>query len=129
MTGSPSRTTTSRSGKKARSDLTVPEKKSIKVVEDSHDTAAASSYLALCINTTGLYKVCAEITVSKVASDAQLFLEMKRKYLEKRGRWTRYNLLVRPMTIEFIQVSNPGIQCVAAIPSDTSPTLVQVLEL
>lgn len=52
----------------------------------------------------GTYKVCSEIQVLKMVSDAQLFLEMKKRYFEKRGRWSRFNILVKQTTVEFIQV-------------------------
>jgi hypothetical protein len=60
-------------------------------------------YLALCINTGGMYKKLAEIDVSSTTSDAALFLEMKTRYERTRGWWSRFNWLVRPMTIEFIE--------------------------
>ena len=37
-------------------------------------------------------------------SDAEVFLKMKKQYLEKRGRLSRFNYLVKPITVEFIQV-------------------------
>jgi hypothetical protein len=39
-----------------------------------------------------------------IRSDAELFLEMKTRYLKRHGWWSRSNFLVKPTTIEFIQV-------------------------
>jgi len=64
----------------------------------------SNSFLALCINTDGAYKVCSEIRVGKATSDASLFLDMKRQSLAKRGRWSKFNYFVRPTTLEYIQV-------------------------
>jgi hypothetical protein len=84
-------------------------------------------FLALCINTTGDYKVCSEIPMSNITSDAQLFLEMKRRYLAKRGSWSRMNIFVKPMTIEFIQVRTPSPWCGSRL--NMMIQSVQVLEL
>lgn len=69
--------------------------------------AGIQRFLALCINTIGDYKVCSEIPMLKITSDAQLFLEMKKRYLAKRGSWSHMNIFVKPMTVEFIQVYIP----------------------
>jgi hypothetical protein len=77
----------------------------------SKQVADVQMYLALCINTGGMYKKLAEIDVSSTTSDAALFLEMKTRYERTRGWWSRFNWLVRPMTIEFIEVRSPCSYC------------------
>jgi hypothetical protein len=76
-------------------------------------TVEAQSFLALCVNTRGIYKVCSEISVPKMASDAQVFLDMKTRYLATRGYRSRLNFLMKPTTIEFIKVNalhpNPSV--------------------
>jgi hypothetical protein len=62
-------------------------------------------HLALCVNTGGIYKTLAEINTTSISSDARLFLMMKEEYLKKRGLRSRFKFLIKPMTIEFVQVS------------------------
>jgi hypothetical protein len=62
-------------------------------------------YLALCINTGEFKKSLAEIEVSKIASDGQLFELMKAKYREVRGFRARFSFLIKPVTIRFVHVS------------------------
>ena len=73
------------------------------------------SFLALCINSRGAYKVCSEIPIAKVASDAQLFLDMKSRYIKERGIWSRFNVFVKPNTVEFIEVSSPHLNMPASV--------------
>lgn len=60
-------------------------------------------YLALCVNTGGIYKTLAEINTTKMASDAEVFQSMKAAYVQTRGRLSRFWFLVKPVTVEFIQ--------------------------
>lgn len=62
----------------------------------------------------------------QITSDAELFLEMKKHYLEKRGRWSRFNYLVKPKTVEFIQASNSPSYSTVAV--DNKLSLVHTLE-
>jgi hypothetical protein len=103
--------TTQKSGQKARKDLALLQSGIDDQLVTTNGAAAAQSFLALCVNTSGVYKVCSEIPIYEMSSDAQLFLEMKRRYQEKRGRWSRFNFLVKPSTIEFIQVRKRSIFC------------------
>ncbi|KAF1948353.1 hypothetical protein CC80DRAFT_431768 [Byssothecium circinans] len=60
-------------------------------------------FLALCVNIGGIYKTLAEIDMTRITSDAALFLEMKKEYLKKRGRRSRFEFLIKPKTVEFVQ--------------------------
>jgi hypothetical protein len=62
-------------------------------------------YLALCVNIGGIYKTLAEINTTSITSDARLFLGLKEEYLKKRGLRSRFRFLVKPTTVEFVQVS------------------------
>ncbi|KAK1751287.1 hypothetical protein QBC47DRAFT_434159 [Echria macrotheca] len=60
-------------------------------------------FLALCINAGGRYKKLAELDVSAIHSDAEAFLHMKKAYHQYRGLRSRLTLLLRPVSIEFVQ--------------------------
>ncbi|QBZ61174.1 hypothetical protein PoMZ_08120 [Pyricularia oryzae] len=62
-------------------------------------------YLALCVNTGGIYKTLAEINTTRMASDAEVFQNMKAAYVQTRGRLSRFWFLVKPVTVEYIQAS------------------------
>lgn len=72
--------------------------------QDAQGLSPTDSFLAFCINSCDTYKVCSEIPMLPIRSDAELFLEMKTRYLKYRGWWSRFNVVVKPTTIEFIQV-------------------------
>jgi hypothetical protein len=93
-----------KSAKKSRDNRAPPIECQITDEGTPDGIVATQSFLAFCINTRGIYKVCSEIPISKLASDAQLFLEMKKRYISTRGYWSRFNFLVKHTTIEFIQV-------------------------
>jgi hypothetical protein len=59
---------------------------------------------------------------------SHLFLEMKKRYFETRGRWSRFNVLVKPMTVEFIQVCEASSIWGPEVIAD-DPLAVQILEL
>jgi len=60
--------------------------------------------LALCVNSGGIYKTLAELDMTDVNSDAEAFLLMKKAYLLNRGLRSRLKLLLKPVTVEFVQV-------------------------
>ncbi|KAF1840159.1 uncharacterized protein K460DRAFT_410760 [Cucurbitaria berberidis CBS 394.84] len=62
-------------------------------------TADGQRFFALCINTGG-HKKLSEIPLANIKSDEQLFLEMKKRYREVRGHWSRINFLVKPKTFK-----------------------------
>jgi hypothetical protein len=61
-------------------------------------------FLALCVNTGAIYKTLAEIETSSLRSDAVAFSLLKKEYLRIRGLYSMFSFLVKPITIEFIQV-------------------------
>jgi hypothetical protein len=63
-------------------------------------------YLALCVNTGAIYKILAEIETSSLNSDANAFSKLKDAYLKARGLRSRLGFLIKPRTIEFVQVSH-----------------------
>lgn len=81
---------------------------------DEHAVASSSGhfqsgdrrarFLALCVNTGAIYKTLAEIETSSLRSDAVAFSMLKNEYLRTRGLYSRFSFLVKPITIEFIQV-------------------------
>jgi hypothetical protein len=74
-----------------------------------------SKYLALCVNTGGIYKTLGEIEVSAVRSDGHLFNLMKKTYHDLRGFRAKFNFLIKPVEIQFVLVSqNTG----ASVPAD-----------
>jgi hypothetical protein len=70
------------------------------------DKAKTQKYLALCINVGGIYKTLSEIDMTDITSDAKLFLKMKEEYQSKRWKRFNFNWLVKPATVEYIEVSN-----------------------
>jgi len=66
-------------------------------------------YLALCVNASQDDKLFSEIVVTDNSSDSSIFLAMKTQYQAKRGKWARFTYLVKPITVEFIQVSIPSL--------------------
>jgi hypothetical protein len=77
-----------------------PGSKSVLVTQ-----ASDPRFLALCVNTGEFKKSLAEIEVSKVASDGQLFKLMKETYREVRGFRARFRFLIKPVSIRFVHVS------------------------
>lgn len=71
-------------------------------VEDVQRPAARPAFLALCVNTGGIYKTIAEISTEKIACDAEAFRVKKKEYLKKCGFRSRFKLLIKPITVEFI---------------------------
>lgn len=86
-----------------------PDKPSSETITSTHTPSQSSiarpKFLALCINTGGIYKTLAEIDISGTISDAAAFLMMKDEYLNTRGLLSRFKFLIKPTTIEFVQVS------------------------
>lgn len=62
-------------------------------------------FLALCVNTGGMYKTLAELDMSRINSDGEAFSQMKKAYLQYRGVRSRLHFLVKPVTVEFVRVS------------------------
>ncbi len=62
-------------------------------------------FLALCVNTGGVYKTLAEIDTADTCSDSKGFLLMKEAYLKARGLRSKFSFLIKPVTLEFVQVS------------------------
>ncbi|KAL7946974.1 hypothetical protein V8C42DRAFT_298971 [Trichoderma barbatum] len=60
-------------------------------------------YLALCIDTGGIYKTLAELDTSPINSDGEAFLQMKKAYLQYRGVRSRLHFLIKPVTVEFVR--------------------------
>ncbi|KAK1751160.1 hypothetical protein QBC47DRAFT_352026 [Echria macrotheca] len=65
--------------------------------------AVRPKYLALCVNTGGIYKTLAEVDTTGTASDAAGFEKMKQAYVATRGRRSRFGFLIKPVGIEFVQ--------------------------
>ncbi|KAH7013407.1 hypothetical protein EDB80DRAFT_371298 [Ilyonectria destructans] len=72
-------------------------------VKEVQQPTARPAFLALCVNTGGIYKTLTEISTEKIACDAEAFRVMKKEYLKKRGFRSRFKLLIKPITVEFIQ--------------------------
>lgn len=64
-----------------------------------------SKFLALCVNTGGIYKTLVEINTADTESDAAVFLKMKQAYKNTRGLRYRFRLIIKPVAVEFVQVS------------------------
>lgn len=62
-----------------------------------------SRFLALCVNTGGMYKKLAELDTTRIKSDSEAFSLMKQAYLEHRGLRSRLSLLIKPVTVEFVR--------------------------
>ncbi|KAF3063117.1 hypothetical protein CFAM422_010241 [Trichoderma lentiforme] len=62
-----------------------------------------SKFLALCVNTGGMYKTLAELDMSRINSDGEAFSQMKKAYLQYRGVRSRLHFLVKPVTVEFVR--------------------------
>ncbi|EHK19706.1 uncharacterized protein TRIVIDRAFT_14315, partial [Trichoderma virens Gv29-8] len=60
-------------------------------------------FLALCINTGGMYKTLAELDTSRINSDGEAFSQMKKAYLQYRGMRSRLRFLIKPVTVEFVR--------------------------
>ncbi|KAK4076722.1 uncharacterized protein Triagg1_4325 [Trichoderma aggressivum f. europaeum] len=60
-------------------------------------------FLALCVNTGGMYKTLAELDMSRINSDGEAFSQMKKAYLQYRGVRSRLHFLVKPVTVEFVR--------------------------
>ncbi|KAF2801266.1 uncharacterized protein BDZ99DRAFT_577725 [Mytilinidion resinicola] len=67
--------------------------------------AALPRYLAICVNTGGIYVTLPEIAVPKSTSDAILFDMMKASYQKLRGFRIRFAFLLRPVGVEFVHFS------------------------
>lgn len=63
-----------------------------------------SKFLALCVNTGGIYKTLIEINTADTESDAAVFLKMKQAYKNARGLRYRFRLIIKPVAVEFVQV-------------------------
>ncbi|KAJ4854377.1 uncharacterized protein T069G_11356 [Trichoderma breve] len=65
--------------------------------------AIPPKFLALCVNTGGMYKTLAELDMSRINSDSEAFSQMKKAYLQYRGVRSRLHFLVKPVTVEFVR--------------------------
>ncbi|KAH0499692.1 hypothetical protein TgHK011_006867 [Trichoderma gracile] len=72
-------------------------------VTDASSVDLYSKFLAICVNTGGMYKKLAELDTSRVKSDSEAFSLMKQAYLEHRGLRSRLSLLLKPVTVEFVR--------------------------
>ena len=64
-----------------------------------------SKFLALCVNTGGIYKTLVEIDTADTESDAVVFQKMKQAYKNTRGLRYRFRFIIKPVAVEFVQVS------------------------
>lgn len=76
--------------------------------EASSIEISQSKFLALCVNTGVIYKTLAELDTSRINSDGEAFLRMKKAYLQYRGVRSRVRFLIKPVTVEFVRVSLDG---------------------
>lgn len=90
---------TSRSSSSSRTTLSTGS------TDASSVDAIPPKFLALCVNTGGMYKTLAELDMSRINSDGEAFSQMKKSYLQYRGVRSRLHFLVKPVTIEFVRVS------------------------
>lgn len=95
---SSSRTTSSRANS-TRTSLSTGS------TDASSVDAIPPKFLALCVNTGGMYKTLAELDMSRINSDGEAFSQMKKAYLHYRGVRSRLHFLVKPVTVEFVRVS------------------------
>ncbi|RYP68070.1 hypothetical protein DL769_005598 [Monosporascus sp. CRB-8-3] len=72
-------------------------------IKDAQQPTTRPKFLALCVNTGGIYKTLAEINTKNITSDAEAFSVMKNDYLKTRGFRSRFSFLVKPVTLEFVQ--------------------------
>ena len=68
------------------------------------ENAIRRKYLAVCTSAGGIYKKLNEIDVSKVTSDAALFLAIKELYQEGGKFRGRRPAFWKPVNVEFVQV-------------------------
>lgn len=61
-------------------------------------------YFAVCIPAGGMYKALNEIDMSRIKSDAGLFLAVKNIYQNGRGFKARWSMFLKPVSVEFVQV-------------------------
>lgn len=92
---------TSRSSSSSRTSLSTGRTDASTVDVD----VIPSKFLALCVNTGGMYKTLAELDMSRINSDGEAFSQMKKAYLQYRGVRSRLHFLVKPVTVEFVRVS------------------------
>ncbi|KAI8650147.1 hypothetical protein NCS56_01466600 [Fusarium sp. Ph1] len=64
---------------------------------------ARSKFLALCVNTEGIYKTLTEVDLTGIKSDMAGLLKMKEAYVGTRGLRSRLRFLTKPVTLEFVQ--------------------------
>ncbi|KAL6786567.1 hypothetical protein J3E68DRAFT_420029 [Trichoderma sp. SZMC 28012] len=88
---------TSRSSSSSRTTLSTGS------TEASSVDAIPPKFLALCVNTGGMYKTLAELDMSRINSDGEAFSQMKKAYLQYRGVRSRLHFLVKPVTVEFVR--------------------------
>ena len=67
-------------------------------------SSSRPKFLAVCINTGGMYKTLAEIDVSTTTSDVQLFHSIKKTYQKTRGFRARFAWLIKPIEVHFVRV-------------------------
>lgn len=75
------------------------------VATNQPSQGARSKFLALCVNTGGIYKTLSEVDLTGIKSDMAGFLKMKEAYVGTRGLRSRLGFLIKPVTLEFVQVS------------------------
>lgn len=75
------------------------------VVRDPTSEPVRKRFVELCVNTGEYQRQLAEIDVTNLESDSQLFERIKEKYLEVRSFRVKYFLL-KPIDVHFVQVSS-----------------------
>ncbi|KAM6478607.1 hypothetical protein HDV62DRAFT_370831 [Trichoderma sp. SZMC 28011] len=73
------------------------------ITDASSVDAIPPKFLALCVNTGGMYKTLAELDMSRINSDSEAFSQMKKAYLQYRGVRSRLHFLIKPVTVEFVR--------------------------
>ncbi|KFY99200.1 hypothetical protein V500_01441 [Pseudogymnoascus sp. VKM F-4518 (FW-2643)] len=94
----------------SNSDNSLEPPPSIATLPTSNAPPTCPKYIALCVNTGGIYKTLAEVEISSVTSDIQLFRLMKQAYLNARGFRTKFTLLIKPVEIHFVHFNLWNLQ-------------------
>ncbi|KAM6511763.1 hypothetical protein FALCPG4_016758 [Fusarium falciforme] len=73
------------------------------VAPNQHSQGTRPKFIALCVNTGGIYKTLSEVDLTGIKSDMAGFLKMKEAYLGTRGLRSRLRFLIKPVNLEFVQ--------------------------
>jgi len=90
----------------SRSSTSEVSTSSSTTLSQSQNESSKSKFLALCVNTGGIYKTLSEIDITGTKSDRDGFQKLKQKYLGTGGFRSKFSFLIRPVTLEFVQVSH-----------------------